>query len=330
MIALVRSVASKTKQLCACALLNLVSEDNTAALKEAGATRVFAAISSSPQAAAQHICAQGFLLFSATATRRDDLVTRRPVLQSLFNMVRCSSARSRVLVGMTICNLLACPSSQKSAIHGGALSVFKLIATQDFEELKEASARTIISLGQSPGVLFSLPQHPLVPLLVMILHSSRSFTFDCALSALACLAHTQMFRAHMISEGAVVGLVEAVLAGRIVSVQAATEVVRCLYFLSYVQEKMEYMTVKCHFLLALHVLYKVKGVALFLFFPLNFSVLTSPPLFQISQPIIFARHIFSPSHPSLPPYPVTFVSVFPLDGRECSDGGPHYPQRLRE
>ena len=256
MIALVRSVASKTKQLCARALLNLISEENIAALKEAGATRVFAAISSSPHAMVQHICAQGFLLFSSTANRRDDLVTRRPVLQSLFNMVRCTSARSRVLVGMTICNLLACPASQKSAIHGGALSVFKLIATQDFEELKEASARTIISLGQSPSVFFHMTQHPLVPLLVMILHSSRSFTFECTVCALACLAHSQIFRTQMINEGAVAGIVEAILTGRINTIKSASEAIRCIYFLSYVQEKMEYMTVKCHILLALHVLYK--------------------------------------------------------------------------
>lgn len=256
MIALVRSVSPKTKHLCARALLNFTTDENVPALKEAGATRVFAAISGYPAVPIQYICAQGFLLFSATSERRDDLVTRRPVLQALFSMVRSTNARPRILAGMTICNILSCSHSQRAAIHGGALSVFKLVATQDFEELREAAARTIINLGQSPAIAHSLLQCPLVQILVLIMQTGKAFTFECAVNAISCLSRNPVLHSRMIDEGAVIGLVESILSGRVVTAQCACEVIRCLYMLSYNTERMEVMVTKHHILLAIHMLYK--------------------------------------------------------------------------
>ena len=256
MIALVRSVSSKTKQLCARAVLNLITDENIAALKESGSTRIFGAIANSSSAVIQGICAQGFLLMSTTQERRDDLVTRRPVLQALFGMTRSTSARSRVFVGMTICNILASKDSMKAAIAGGALPVLKMIATQEVEELREAAARTIVSLAQVPVHAMKLMECPLVQILVLIMQHGNSFTLECAINALSALSQTNLYHIFMIDEGAVPGIVEAVFTGRIATVQCATEAIRTLYMLSYSASRMQHIVAKCHVLVTLHLLYK--------------------------------------------------------------------------
>ena len=48
-------------------------------------------------------------------------------------MVKCQSSRIRIKVGITICNLLACPATNKAAIKAGALSIIKILSTMDFE-----------------------------------------------------------------------------------------------------------------------------------------------------------------------------------------------------
>ena len=81
MIALVRTVEDKTKLLCARAVMNLITDTNIDSLKEAGVIRVFACIAAVTNPNTQNQCAQGFLTFTTTEDRRDDICSRRPVLQ---------------------------------------------------------------------------------------------------------------------------------------------------------------------------------------------------------------------------------------------------------
>ena len=143
MIALGRSVACTTKQLCARALLNLLTDNNFEELKKAGALRIFATLSAIDDPHCQSICGKGFLISTSTLQRREDLVGRRTVMKALAAMVKCRSAKTRTMAGLAICNLLSCPSCQIGAIRCGTLSVLKIIATMDIEELSEATARVI-------------------------------------------------------------------------------------------------------------------------------------------------------------------------------------------
>ena len=175
MIALVRTVEDKTKLLCARAVMNLITDVSIDSLKEAGVIRVFACIAAVTNQNTQNQCAQGFLTFTTTSDRRDDICSRRPVLQALFLMVKSSSPTCRILVGMTVCNLLACPQSQKAAINAGALQVLKIISTMEYPQLREAAAKVIISLMKTKSIQgLLLKTAPVVPMLNFILHRSSS------------------------------------------------------------------------------------------------------------------------------------------------------------
>jgi hypothetical protein len=73
-------------------------------------------------------CFSSYLLMP----RRKVLVSSVPVLQALYNMVKCTSSRTRIRIGTAVCNLLSCPETNRAAINAGALSVVKIIATMDF------------------------------------------------------------------------------------------------------------------------------------------------------------------------------------------------------
>ena len=256
MISLVRAVGSKTKLLCTRALLNLMNESNIPALRASGAIRIFTTISQIDYAEAQLTCAKGFLSFTATDSRREDFCSRRAALTALFNMVKCASLKTRILTGVAICNLLACPSSQRPVINAGGLSALKIVATMDSRELQEATARVIMNLGVIPGLRPILLQASLVQILILILQQPSYWTFECAVYALTCLASSELFRRQLIDDGCVKGLVGVVLAGRLVNVEITKEIAKCLCLLSYTVERAKVICISGNVLLALHAIYR--------------------------------------------------------------------------
>ena len=126
MIALVRTVHGNTKRLCARAFLNLITEDNMDAMVDAGVVRTLAALSTVDEPRTQFLCARGFLVFTAHAKGRLDLVSRRHAQQALYNMVHLDDMRTLIVVGKAVCNMLACDESCMSAVHSGALSCLKV------------------------------------------------------------------------------------------------------------------------------------------------------------------------------------------------------------
>jgi hypothetical protein len=47
----------------------------------------------------------------------------------------------------------------------------------------------------------ALLREPIVPILVLILHQSDGFTFECAIFALSCLSHHDAFKPMLIDKG---------------------------------------------------------------------------------------------------------------------------------
>lgn len=256
MISLVRAVGNKTKLLCTRALLNLMNEQNIPALKTSGAIRIFTTISQIDYVEAQLTCAKGFLSFTTTDARREDFCSRRAALTALFNMVKCNSLKARVLSGIAICNLLACPASQKPVINAGGLSALKIVATIDSKELQEATARVIMNLGVIPGLRPILLQASLVQILILILQQPSFWTFECVVYALTCLASSELFRRQLIDDGCVKGLVGVVLSGRLVNVEITKEISKCLCLLSYTVERAKVICISGNVLLALHAIYR--------------------------------------------------------------------------
>lgn len=255
MIALVRSVSNSTKIICARAMLNMVSDENLQFIKDAGAVRVFASLSSTHNLPIQNVCARGYFLFTLNTKRRMELVQRRPILQALYNMVKCSSSRIKIKVGTSVCNLLSCPESCIPAIKAGALSVIKIIATMDFEELREATARVIINLAQDVSLHHILLKEPIVPILVLILQQSTDYTFECAIFALSCLSQSVTFKPLLIEKDCISALIGTIIGGKVCVPVIAEEVSRCIAHLTYCYEKAETIIASGNLLLALQAIY---------------------------------------------------------------------------
>jgi hypothetical protein len=274
MISLVRAVANTTKQLCARALLNLLEDANIEALKAAGAVRVFATLSAIDNLPIQNICARAFLIFTGNESMREDIVSRLPVVHAIFGMVcmellyfcvlliyllsqvKCSSLRVNVMVGLAICNLLVCPLCQKAAINAGGLSVLKIIASMDIDELTEATARVIVNLILEPTLHPNLLRESLVPVLVLFLQHPSRTAFECSLHALSCMAQHDIFHNMMIDKGCITALVGALMSGRISTHMLGVEVCRTLCLLSYDQKRSESMIVQGNIMIAPHIVYR--------------------------------------------------------------------------
>lgn len=259
MISLVRSVSNTTKQLCARALLNMVTDANLKSIVEAGVIRAFSTLCLLDDTITQHICARAFLMLSATDVGRVEIVQKRTVIQSLFSLVKAISGKTRVLMGKAVFNLLSNESSRTPLIEAGALSVLKIISTLEYEDLREGAARVVVSLARTSELEKYLMREPVVPVLVLIMrstsrHASRN-SFECALHALSCLCQTKQYWSMIIEKSSVSALVSAVINEKVDSVQQAEEVCRCICLLSYSKAHAEMILLKDHCLLALHLLH---------------------------------------------------------------------------
>jgi hypothetical protein len=196
-------------------------------------------------------CFSSYLLMP----RRKVLVSSVPVLQALYNMVKCTSSRTRIRIGTAVCNLLSCPETNRAAINAGALSVVKIIATMDFEELREATARVIINLAQDESLQDLMLRQPIVEILVLILQQSTNYTFECAIMACSCLSQTKLFKAFLISRGGITALMGTIITGKVCTPLVAEEVCRCLCHLSYNYENAESMVRNGHLILSMQAIY---------------------------------------------------------------------------
>jgi hypothetical protein len=255
MISLVRTVSNSTKLTCVKALLNLVTDENIPAMKTSGSVRVFASLSTVPHLPIQRICSKGFYLLTLNRQRRLALTSSVPALQALFNMVKSSSPRTRIRIGTAICNLLACHETNQTTIKAGALNTVKIIATMDFEELREATARMMINLAHDDALQLVMLQQPIVEILVLILQQSSNYTFECAMMAMSCLSQMDKFKSSLVEKGGITALIGTIITGKVGTPLLAEEVCRCLCHMSYNITTAEHMVANGHLVLSMQAIY---------------------------------------------------------------------------
>eukprot|EP00607_Mallomonas_marina_P002805 CAMPEP_0182426386 /NCGR_PEP_ID=MMETSP1167-20130531/12868_1 /TAXON_ID=2988 /ORGANISM="Mallomonas Sp, Strain CCMP3275" /LENGTH=775 /DNA_ID=CAMNT_0024607763 /DNA_START=762 /DNA_END=3089 /DNA_ORIENTATION=+ len=111
-------------------------------------------------------------------------------------------------------------------------------------------------MAKEPMLYDYLLREPVVPVLVLILKESNSLGFDCAVFALACLSEIDKFRDFLVSRGCVTSIVNAILSGKVGSVQVAEEVCRCFCYISFSHHDAETVVTTGNMLLGLHALYR--------------------------------------------------------------------------
>lgn len=258
MISLVRSVSNTTKHLCALALLNMISDQNLKAIIDAGVIRVFSTLALLDDLHTQNICAQGFLMLSAMELGREAIVQKRTVAQSLFSLVKTKTAKTKSYMGKAIFNLLSDVNSRERVIRAGALSVVKILASEDSETLRQGVAKMIIILSQTKELEKFCKQESVVPMLVMIANSSRKEAFESTIHAFSCLSQHKKFRAVLIQNGCISAIVGAIIDGKVETIQMAEEACRCMCMLSLSRDHAEMMILNEHIMIALHLLYSGK------------------------------------------------------------------------
>jgi hypothetical protein len=244
MISLVRTVSSQTKCNCAKALLNLVTDENLLFITNSGAVRIFATLSTIPFAPVQSVCSKGFHVLTSNRLRRGEIVKVRPVIQSLFHMIKSAvstmSSNVKIRLGMSVINLLACASSNTEAISAGGLSCLKIIATMEFEELREAVARLILNLALDEKFHNVLLREPVIAVLILILqkHSTR-VSFAVAINGLSCLSQISVFKKILLKDLALEALIGMIISGKVSEQVICHEITRTWAHLSYVMEQAE-------------------------------------------------------------------------------------------
>jgi hypothetical protein len=244
MIALVRTVSSQTKCNCAKALLNLVTDDNLSYITNSGAVRIFATLSTIPFAPVQSVCSKGFHVLTSNRLRRSEMVKVRTVIQSLFHMIKSAStsmsSNVKIRLGMSVINLLSCSSSNAEAISAGALSCLKIIATMDFEELREAVARIILNLALDEKFHNVLLREPIVAILILILQKhTTQVSFAVAINGLSCLSQIPIFKKILLRDLALEALIGMIITGKVSDQFICHEMCRTWAHLSYVMEQAE-------------------------------------------------------------------------------------------
>lgn len=227
------------------------------AVIETGVIRAFASLSYLNDRHTEAICAKGFLLFSCSERGRQDLCQRRKVLHALFSLVKSSQKQTLLIVGKAVCNILSAASTRQAVVAAGGLSVIKIIATFEFDEMRESAARVIIDLALDTSLHPMLLREPLVAVLIYVLQDSNIWSLECAIHAFSCLAKSESFRVSLIEKGTAAALIGAVLSGRVINVDVAEEVVRSLCYLSYVEDMAETIIVHGHILVGLNMLYRM-------------------------------------------------------------------------
>jgi len=208
-------------------VLNFVSDENLSYIRESGAVRVFSTLSSMNHPPLQQICSKGIYLLSLTESRRALLAERSTFLQSVFEMVKCQSQRTRLNVGSTVCNLIACPNTTTVMINSGALGVLKIIATIDNQDLREAVVRVILTLSQTPSLVARMSAEPVVPILVMVMNQDVKFVYECAIMAMSAISRKAEFAKMMIETG-LDAFVATVLSGKVRTAAVSGQILRAI------------------------------------------------------------------------------------------------------
>ena len=171
-------------------------------------------------------------------------------------MVNSISEQARMMIGIAICNLLCCPTAQNTAIANGGVSVLKVLAVTDIEDMKESIARVSINLVSQLNLKKVLLEESLVPVLILFLQQESKRVFDIALHSVSAMAQIVEYRVHMIDEGIVTSLVSAVISGKWNSPLFAMRVCQIFCLLSFSYERAESMVFDSQITLAFHLLYR--------------------------------------------------------------------------
>ncbi len=208
MIALVRAVTTQTREVCARALLNLITEETTAQVVKDGITQGLASLCGLDSEDCLHFCAQAFWTLSHHAAGRAKIASKRNIMQGLCSLVRSGVATTRTLCGATVLNLLLLETETAvRATDVGALAVVKVMCTSGDAAIQVQCARAVAKIAPLATCRERMPKESIPQAMVLLAQQNQDeATAVTALRALACLTLFQ-FPLAVLSEAGILHVV---------------------------------------------------------------------------------------------------------------------------
>jgi len=190
MIALVRAVTTQTREVCARALLNLITEETTARVIDDGITQGLASLCGLDSEMCLQICAQAFWTLSLYPVGRAKIASKRNIMQGLCSLVRSDVVTTRTLCGATVLNLLLLEADTAVlATEAGALGVVKVMCTSGDAAVQVECAHAIAKIASLAACRAHMPKESIPQAMVLLAQQNQDeATAVAALRALTCLA----------------------------------------------------------------------------------------------------------------------------------------------
>eukprot|EP00953_Heterococcus_sp_UTEX-ZZ885_P021287 11877-Heterococcus_DN1.PRE.2 len=150
MISMVRAVTAETKQVCAKALLNMLTPETMPALLEQGLVSAALHLSKLSDEVSMKTCATIFLLLSTTALGRKHMVQRPAALTAAFELMRSCDQSTKALVGAAVTNLVCSEDSRDvTVLKADAITALLQLARLGVSRIETAVAETFDTMVSS-------------------------------------------------------------------------------------------------------------------------------------------------------------------------------------
>jgi hypothetical protein len=188
MIGLVRAVTTRTREVCARALVNLVTDATVQLVLEEGVAQGLASLCGLDSEDCLRVCAQAFWVLSRHAAGRAKLTSRRSIMQGLCSLIRAGSEETRKLCGATVYNLLIDPATAAPAAEAGALGVVKVLCTVVDPGVNVDCANAIAKISACATCREHMAKESIPQAMVLLAQQNEDRrTAVAALRALCCL-----------------------------------------------------------------------------------------------------------------------------------------------
>lgn len=188
MIGLVRAVTTRTREVCARALVNLVTDATVRLVLEEGVAQGLASLCGLDSEDCLRVCAQAFWVLSRHAAGRAKLTSRRSIMQGLCSLIRAGDEETRKLCGAAVYNLLVDPLTAAPAAEAGALGVVKVLCTVADPRVNVDCANAVTKISGCATCRERMAKESIPQAMVLLAQQNEDRrTAVAALRALCCL-----------------------------------------------------------------------------------------------------------------------------------------------
>jgi hypothetical protein len=208
MIGMVRTVQQQTKQICAKAILNLMTAETARRILEEGLVTAVSSLCKLDDEATMRACAYIFCNMSLDGASRQRLCGKVGALHGLFRLMHASAdPTTKSIVGKSVCNLLSMEDSRETTVREGGVEVLTEISTVGDQEAWEYCSEAFFRICSQRSCRNRLIHSGTLPVIITLARSTNKPTRRVCVTMLAVLAWHLDSRAHFLKANGVSAMV---------------------------------------------------------------------------------------------------------------------------